>query len=133
MQLNKLNDSYTVSDQITIDDIETIKQQGFKTIICHRPDDEEPNQPSVDSIKKIAEECGLHFVHQPVVGSQLNMNDVADFQAYYEAAEKPVFAYCRSGMRSCTLWALSNVGIMESNEIIEATSKAGYNLSHLIK
>jgi len=53
MQLNKLNDSYTVSDQITIDDIETIKQQGFKTIICHRPDDEEPNQPSVDSIKKL--------------------------------------------------------------------------------
>ena len=133
MQLNKLNDSYTVSDQITIDDIETIKQQGFKTIICHRPDDEEPNQPSVDSIKKIAEEYGLHFVHQPVVGSQLNMNDVADFQTHYEAADKPVFGYCRSGMRSCTLWALSNVGIMESNEIIEATSKAGYNLSHLIK
>lgn len=133
MLLNKLNESYTVSDQITIDDIETIKQQGFKTIICHRPDDEEPNQPNVETIKKITEENGLNFIHQPVIGSQLNMNDVADFQNHFEAVEKPVFAYCRSGMRSCTLWALSNVGIMEPKEIIEATSKAGYNLSHLIR
>lgn len=133
MQFNKLNESYTVSDQITIDDIETIKAKGFKTIICHRPDEEEPNQPTVDSIQKIAKESGLEFIHQPVIGNQLNMNDVANFQVNFEEAEKPVFAYCRSGMRSCTLWALSNVGQIESAEILDVTKKAGYNLSNIIK
>ena len=44
MQLNKIIDDYVVSEQITVDDIQTIKEAGFKTIFCNRPDNEEINQ-----------------------------------------------------------------------------------------
>ena len=133
MKLNKVTNDYYVSDQITIEDIETIKKEGFKTVFCHRPNDEEPNQPAAESIKEIVEENELNFIHQPVIGSMLNMQDVANFSELYESAEKPIFAYCRTGTRSCTLWALSQMGNLKADEIINLTSAAGYNLQHLIK
>ena len=51
MQLNKIIDDYVVSEQITVDDIQTIKEAGFKTIFCNRPDNEEINQVTVESIR----------------------------------------------------------------------------------
>jgi sulfide:quinone oxidoreductase len=54
MQLNKIIDDYVVSEQITVDDIQTIKEAGFKTIFCNRPDNEEINQVTVESIKNAA-------------------------------------------------------------------------------
>ena len=68
MQLNKIIDDYVVSEQITVDDIQTIKEAGFKTIFCNRPDNEEINQVTVESIKNAAVENGLKFIHQPVIG-----------------------------------------------------------------
>ena len=133
MKLNKVTNDYYVSDQITIEDVETIKKEGFKTVFCHRPNDEEPSQPAAESIKEIVEENELNFIHQPVIGNMLNMQDVANFIELYESAEKPIFAYCRTGTRSCTLWALSQMGNLEADEIINLTSAAGYNLQHLIK
>ena len=63
MQLNKIIDDYVVSEQITIDDIQKIKEAGFKTIFCNRPDNEEINQVSVESIKNAADANGIKFIH----------------------------------------------------------------------
>ena len=51
MMLNKIINDYVVSDQITEDDIKTLKEAGFKTIFCNRPDNEEDNQISVKKAK----------------------------------------------------------------------------------
>jgi uncharacterized protein (TIGR01244 family) len=42
-----------------------------------------------------------------------------------------VFAFCRSGTRSTTLWALSQAGTMDADEIIAEAADAGYDMSHL--
>ena len=65
--LNKIIDDYVVSDQINEDDVKKLKEAGFKTIFCNRPDNEEKDQISVKSINNKANENGLTFVHQPVV------------------------------------------------------------------
>ena len=36
MMLNKIIDDYVVSDQITEEDIEKLKEAGFKTIFCKK-------------------------------------------------------------------------------------------------
>ena len=51
MMLNKIIEDYVVSDQITEEDIEQLKEAGFKTIFCNRPDNEEQNQVTVKSIQ----------------------------------------------------------------------------------
>ena len=131
MQLNKIIEDYVVSEQITPDDINTIKKAGFKTIFCNRPNNEENNQITVESIEKVAEESGIKFIHQPVIGGQITQADVDQFSDYYDASEKPIFAYCRTGTRSSMLWALSESGKRSVEEILKLTSKAGYNLNNL--
>ena len=133
MMLNKIIDDYVVSDQITEEDIEQLKEAGFKTIFCNRPDNEEQNQVTVKSIQDKAIESGLNFIHQPVIGGQISQNDIDQFSDYYDAAEKPIFAYCRTGTRSSMLWALSESGKRSIDEILRLTSAAGYNLSNLFR
>ena len=133
MMLNKIIDDYVVSDQITEEDIEQLKEVGFKTIFCNRPDNEEQNQVTVKSIQDKAIESGLNFIHQPVIGGQISQNDIDQFSDYYDAAEKPIFAYCRTGTRSSMLWALSESGKRSIDEILQLTSAAGYNLSNLFR
>ena len=133
MMLNKIIDNYVVSDQITEEDIEQLKEAGFKTIFCNRPDNEEQNQVTVKSIQDKAIESGLNFIHQPVIGGQISQNDIDQFSDYFDAAEKPIFAYCRTGTRSSMLWALSESGKRSIDEILQLTSAAGYNLSNLFR
>jgi uncharacterized protein (TIGR01244 family) len=133
MMLNKIIEDYVVSDQITEEDIEQLKEAGFKTIFCNRPDNEEQNQVTVKSIQDKAIESGLNFIHQPVIGGQISQNDIDQFSDYFDAAEKPIFAYCRTGTRSSMLWALSESGKRSIDEILQLTSAAGYNLSNLFR
>ena len=131
MMLNKIIDDYVVSDQITEEDIETLKSAGFKTIFCHRPDNEEQNQIPVKTIQSRVSKSGLNFVHQPVIGGQISQDDIDQFSDYYDESEKPIFAYCRTGTRSSMLWALSESGKRSKDEILKLTTAAGYNLVSL--
>tara|TARA_B110000967_G_scaffold196138_1_gene226386 strand:+ start:1001 stop:1399 length:399 start_codon:yes stop_codon:yes gene_type:complete len=131
--LNKIIDDYVVSDQINEDDVKKLKEAGFKTIFCNRPDNEEKDQISVKSINNKANENGLTFVHQPVIGGQISQKDVDEFSDYYDDAEKPIFAYCRTGTRSSMLWALSESGKRSVDDILSLTTAAGYNLSNLFR
>jgi uncharacterized protein (TIGR01244 family) len=133
MKLNKIIDDYVVSDQIKTEEITIIKNKGFKTIFCNRPDSEEVNQITVKSIQDQADKDGLNFIHQPVIGGQITQQDVDLFKAHYASAEKPIFAYCRSGTRSSMLWALSESSVRPIDEILKLTTAAGYNLSNLFK
>jgi sulfide:quinone oxidoreductase len=43
--------------------------------------------------------------------------------------EGPVLAYCRSGTRSATLWALSQAGKAPADKIVSQAAEAGYDMS----
>lgn len=106
MEYRQISDNYAVSGQILPDDITLVKAAGFKSVICNRPNDEQPGQPSADSVKKAAEAAGLAFRYIPVVSGQITEQNVADQAAALEDLESPVFAYCRSGARCTNLYAL---------------------------
>ena len=55
----------------------------------------------------------------------------ADWIAHRAGHRGPVLAYCRSGTRSTTLWALSQAGALPADEIISSAARAGYDMSHL--
>ncbi|MFU0503518.1 protein tyrosine phosphatase family protein [Pseudaminobacter sp. NGMCC 1.201702] len=105
MEFRQISDNYSVAVQITSDQIATIKAAGFKSIICNRPDNEQPGQPSADEIRKAAEAEGLGFRHVPVISGQpATPDDVAAMASALKELEGPVFAYCRSGARSTNLF-----------------------------
>lgn len=106
MEYRQISDNYSVSGQILPDDIAAIKAAGFKSVICNRPDDEQPGQPSADSVKRAAEAAGLEFRYIPVISGQITEENVADQAIALEDLQGPVFAYCRSGARCTNLYAL---------------------------
>jgi sulfide:quinone oxidoreductase len=129
MKLAKINNELTVSDQITIEDLKEIQAQGYKTIFCNRPDQESEGQLTFSIIEKEAQNLGIKAIHQPVIGGQISDDDIAQFGSSFELAQKPIFAYCRTGTRCSMLWALSHAKILPIDEILSKAQIAGYDLS----
>ena len=106
MEYRRITDDYSVAGQITPDQIADIKAAGFRSVICNRPDDEQPGQPAADSIKAAVEAAGLEFRYIPVVSGQITAEDVDQMAAALDELPAPVFAYCRSGARCTNLHLL---------------------------
>ncbi len=131
MDARKIDDSITVAYQILPGDVPAIAAQGFKAIICNRPDNEDEGQPSADEIRAAAAASGLAFHHIPTVSGQFPDDVVAAFREAVDEAGGPVFAYCRTGTRCANLNALASAGSKPADEIISAAATAGYDLSAL--
>lgn len=104
MNPRQISEDYTVSPQISVEDVQAIKAAGFKSVICNRPDDEDPGQPSADTIRRAVEAAGLAFRHVPVISGQMTPQNVEDQAAALDELQGPVFAYCRSGTRCTNLY-----------------------------
>jgi len=103
----------------------------FRTIINNRPDAEEPGQPSSAEIEAEARRLGLDYIHIPVVAERIGDAEVAAFGKALTGRKGPVLAFCKSGRRAATLWALSQAGKGNVEEILAAAAAAGYDLSAL--
>ena len=62
----ELTHSLSVAGQIQPEDVQALADSGYQVIICNRPDNEEPNQPSMDAIAAACELAGIQFVRYPV-------------------------------------------------------------------
>lgn len=131
MDVKRINDHVSVSPQISPEDVQAIKAQGFVAIINNRPDGESPDQPSGAAIEQAAHAAGLAYHFIPLGREGVSPEMVAETKEVLEGSTGPVFCYCRSGTRSTTLWALSQAGKAPASEIISAAANAGYDMSHL--
>lgn len=131
MKLAHVSDTLTVSPQLGPDDMRAVADAGFRVVICNRPDGEEPNQPTVASLRDAAEATGLDFHHIPVSGGEFPPVAIKAFAKIRGEADGKVLAFCRTGTRSITLDALANIENESADERIERAQRAGYDLSGL--
>ena len=132
MEPRKLTDELAVAGQINPGDIASLAAQGFRAIICNRPEGEAPDQPAYSAIEKAAAENGIKAAFQPVIPAAISDADAAAFAVLLDELPKPILAYCRSGMRSTALWALSQAGKRPAGDIVGRAAKAGYDLRPLL-
>ena len=55
LHFRKIDADFAVSGQISPEDLAKVAEAGFKSILCARPDNEEPGQPSFATISKAAQ------------------------------------------------------------------------------
>lgn len=127
-ELHRLNGDLAVAGQINPSDIPALAAEGIRAIICNRPDGEAPGQPKYHDIERIAAENGIKTAYQPVVASDIGGNAAAEFDHIVGELPKPLLVYCRSGMRSTALWALSQVGKQPVTDIVKQAASAGYDI-----
>ena len=129
LSIRPLNDHVSVAPQIDLADIAAIKAAGFVAIINNRPDDEEAGQPTGESIRVAAEDAGIAYSAIPVTNAGFSHPQLDAMAAALSAVEGPVLAYCRSGTRSCNLWALAAARAGRAPHVLVAQAEqAGYDL-----
>ncbi|KWC46313.1 NAD(FAD)-dependent dehydrogenase [Burkholderia ubonensis] len=129
MNIRKLTDTLSVSPQITAADLPALCAAGFRAIVCNRPDGEGPDQPTVAEIRAAAAPLGIAVHDLPVDSGKVTDDQAARFGALIASLDAPVLAYCRTGTRSATLWALSQAGLRPLNDIVATAAAAGYDLA----
>ena len=133
MDLRRIDDRVSVAPQIAVGDIDAIKTAGFSAIINNRPDDEDMGQPSGAAIRDAATAAGLRYYEIPVTHSGFSHPQLDAMAAAIEEAGGPVLAYCRSGTRSCNLWALARAKSAgdDPTALSAKAAAAGYDLSSI--
>ncbi|MBX7147073.1 MAG: TIGR01244 family phosphatase [Alphaproteobacteria bacterium] len=129
--IKQITPEFSVTGQVGLADLSTLAGLGFKTVINNRPDGEEPGQPTNAEIAAEAKKHNLAYLHIPVVSGRMTQDNVEDFKQYLPKSTGPVVAFCRSGTRCATLWALAQAGKMNADDILNKTSAAGFDLSGL--
>ena len=133
MDIKNLNNSISVADQINENDLATIVKTGFKSLICNRPDGEGPDQPGFKEIEYAAKSLGLAIRYLPAESGKVTDEQGAEFGKLMDELPKPILAYCRTGMRSTTMWALASSEKMPLPLIVETAAKAGYDMKALVR
>ena len=130
--IRRIDDRISVAPQIQPGDVSDIAALGFVTIVNNRPDQEEGGQPTGDEIRAAAKAAGLGYVAIPVTPGGLSQQQVTEMAAALAEADGPVLAYCRSGTRSCNLWALAAASAGGDPEtLVGKGASAGYDLNGL--
>lgn len=132
-EFHRVTERFSVSPQLAPEDMAAAAAQGFVRVVCNRPDGEGPGQPAGAAMKAAAQAAGLEFVHIPFAG----MPDAATADAVFAAvagSPGPVLAYCRSGTRSVTAWALGSLraGDHDREALVALAAGAGYDLSPVL-
>jgi sulfide:quinone oxidoreductase len=129
MDIRQVDQGFAVAPQLQPEDMALLAKAGFTTVMCNRPDGEEPGQPPLDALREAAEAAGLAFHHVPVSGGAFPESAIAEFRRIRHEARGPVMAYCRSGTRSVTLDALANPDELSVEDRLARAAAAGYDLS----
>ena len=124
-----VTDAISVSPQISISDVAKAAAEGVTLIINNRPDGEDPGQPRGAEIEAAARAAGLDYVHIPVVGRPSGAQ-VEAMRAAVAGAQGKVLAYCRSGTRSITIWALGSD--QPRGTLVQLGAAAGYDLGAIL-
>lgn len=130
VEIRRVTDEFSVAPQIRADDFAKIADAGFRHVINNRPDGEALGQLTSAEAERQAEAAGVTYHHAPFKGPPTE-EAINALEALMDAAEGPMLAYCRSGTRSITAWAMmqGRKGNMSAAEIVEAAGQAGYDLS----
>lgn len=133
MEAKFISTALSVSPQITTADLEEIKAQGFRAIICNRPDGEGVDQPTHDELAEAATKLGLEMTYLPITPGKVTDQDADAFGELLQTLPGPVLAYCRTGTRSAMLWSLSQAKTSPVADILAATKAAGYDMGGVVR
>ncbi|WP_375288126.1 TIGR01244 family sulfur transferase [Sphingomonas sp.] len=130
LDIRPIDSRFAVAPQIAPEDAAEIRAAGYVLVINNRPDDEAPGQPTGEAVEAACRAVGLDYLAVPVDHHGFRLDQVTATLDAIAAANGPILAYCRSGTRSCHLWALASAGMgVPVDDLIVQAGGAGYDLA----
>ncbi len=127
-RFRRLVDGVWVAPQLVAEDFAAAAGLGIRTVINNRPDGESPDQLPSAEAEKAAREAGLAYVHLPVLSGAIFPDHVWRLEEILASTEGPWLLYCRSGNRSCRLWALAAARHRPPAEIVDPNANMFLNI-----
>ncbi|MFY0597563.1 MAG: TIGR01244 family phosphatase [Cognatishimia sp.] len=131
MDIREITPRYSVSPQISVEDIPAIVAAGYTCLICNRPDLEIPPSHHAHVIEIAAKDAGLSFVVNPLTHETMTADRMAVQREALETAEGKTLAYCASGTRSTVAWMFAHANSISPDELLNAATAGGYHLEAL--
>lgn len=131
MDTRQITPHYHVSPQISVEDVAAIKSAGFTKVICNRPDFEVPPSHQADAIGNAVRDAGLGFELLELTHHTMTPENVARQMQLANDSGGKVLAYCASGTRCTVIWALGQIGILSTDDILSTAAQGGYDLGGL--
>lgn len=133
MEIRQLSNELSVSSQIGLADLAVLKASGFRAIVCNRPDGEGADQPGFSEFEQAVQALGLEARYLPAESGKVTDAQGETFGKLMAELPKPVLAFCRTGMRSTTMWALSESASQSLPQILERAARAGFDLKGVVR
>ena len=109
MDIKSIDQRYSVSDQLTEADLDTLAAQGITLVVNFRPDGEGgESQPTSATLAAKAASLGIAYAHIPVVPNQIQPAHAQQLQALLSANPGPVVGFCRTGNRANQVYQLAS-------------------------
>jgi sulfide:quinone oxidoreductase len=131
MQIRKLTAQVSVSPQILPGELADLAAAGFRGVINNRPDGEADDQPSSAEMAAAAAAHGLAYRYVPMAPGHYEPAVVDAMARALDELPTPVLAFCRTGTRSTSLWALQAARGTDADTLVRAAGEAGYDLAAL--
>ena len=131
MIFKALTPTLSVASQLTEADVAQAARDGFRAIVNNRPDGEDATQVQSIKIARLAAQHGMEYAFVPAVSGKIGADEVVGMAQALARLQTPVLAFCRTGTRSTTLWALTQAQALPAGEIIATAAAAGFDLTAL--
>ena len=131
MEIKQVTPFLSVSSAIQVTDLADLAEAGFKAIVNNRPDGEADDQATSQALRKAAIALGLEYRSLPVIPGKISDSNVTEFATAMAELPGPALAFCRTGTRAITLWALNEARHLDVDVILSTTKKLGYELENL--
>lgn len=129
MEIKQVTDDFSISDQVTLADLDQLRELGVEVLICNRPDQEAEDQPAFAEIAAAAKQRGIEAQQVAFPSGKLTPEHTHKFGACMERGKR-IHAYCRTGTRSFTAYAalLASQGT-DRGAIASLSKKLGFDVA----
>lgn len=132
MNIIKVDEQVTVSGQLSVADLEALKEQGVELLVCNRPDGEAAEQLNYEELAAAARDMGMQVESMPFKSGEMPSEFIDQFSSLLKT-DKRLHAFCRTGNRSFNLYsaAVASSGKPQS-EILDIAKTVGFDVSAVI-
>ncbi len=127
-----LTDDIWIIGSLSGASLTSLRALGIKTIVNLRPDGESDDQLPNRVLADVARQLNFNYRYLPVASHEvLSAAASADVLDTLTRLSRPLVLACASGQRAAVAWAAAMSQTMAIDEVLDITTRAGFNLELL--
>ncbi|WP_406827584.1 TIGR01244 family sulfur transferase [Microbulbifer sp. ARAS458-1] len=132
MERKTLDSQVSISAEPALEAFAELSEQGVEVVVCNRPEHEAEDSVGFTELENAITAAGMTFVAIPFSRGQMQPAHSEEFARLLSSGKK-VHAFCRTGNRSCNLWAAARcLNGADRKALRQAATNAGFDITGVL-